>query len=316
MYEKTLILTACLYLCFSVLGGQTLALNNPPVNLQSAAEGAYVERRPAPPVAPPYLEAKGTVKGKVSGRIPEYFHLDVYRMEKDGEKTLMRTSRFLEGKFKTYLTSGFDHLLVFNAEDFSQFEVVVSAEVIKDWGNDLVLQILLPEEAPPAEEVAEIEQPAKDEEWVSVEQKASSDKLAETPSEASTKEITAEISDTEKKPLPEEKPIEKIKVTEKVEAPEELSSSVVQDDAANQQPRAEAAFRNTKKVDYFAPQESVVPLFAEFGGKGEVLKEIKGGKKFRVLEYTTPEWWLVTYRDEVGWVNAQEAVAKKVALHP
>ncbi|MCB0582368.1 MAG: hypothetical protein KDD10_24030, partial [Phaeodactylibacter sp.] len=48
-------------------------------------------------------------------------------------------------------------------------------------------------------------------------------------------------------------------------------------------------------------------IYKEMDSGSQVLARLSAGMEIEVLERTTPEWWMVAYRNRIGWLEVSQA---------
>jgi len=219
----------------------------------------------------PYLLVSGKVFTEDGSRLPGgYFHLDVYQSSVGGKKMLIRTSRFQGDTYQVYLNRGFDHTLIFKVENFPYFELPISAEQTRVSDKGMVLDVTLPA-------------------VVADEPITSAPKAEAIPEAKETALLPTQASTTKTKAVVPTAPAPPVREAVLTLPPEE--------------PKQRRAGEATSVL---AAYSGLIPLYEDFGGTGEVLEEITDRHLMKVLEQTTSQWWMVAYKSEIGWVNAQQ----------
>jgi hypothetical protein len=203
----------------------------------------------------PYIQLSGTIISSTGHELPAYFHLDVYLINHQGKKDLIRTGRQQGMKYTTYLKRGYEHVLVFHLDNFPPYELSISKQETAASANSIEIDITLHRHTQ-VEPVPTI---------------------PHLPPQLDTPESSKVL-------------------------PEDWVSDVNRSSKPIEEPKPVLVSHVNKKT------RIIVPLFETFGGQGDVLLEIKDIEQIIVLEQTTSQWWMVAYKDEIGWIEADKII--------
>lgn len=294
-----------------------------------------------------YVRLEGVVKSQQSeaGVLP--FHLDAYKVAADGQRQLVRLSRFTEPEYHLYLEAGCDHEIVVQMLGHPPHTVLIKAiNPAADTGERLTLQkdFLVPAApgsqaiasapvAPPKVRIEEI-RPVSIEvetadlfmEWgepvlvavplpgeplspVSVDFEETGfvtdwGSPVDIPVPLVVEETTLPIGTygASVKPMPglinsgqTTQVVATFGITTIVGAPEHPGTfQRVINAALPPAPR---------RVLLRRPANIVAGLHS--GQQSQAIARLPKGQELQVIEYTTPDWWMVSYGSVIGWMEAR-----------
>ena len=203
----------------------------------------------------PYIQLSGTINSSTGQPAPAYFHLDVYMIDHNGKKDLVRTGRQRGTGYNTYLKRGYEHILIFYLDNFPPYELSISKEETSASANSIEIDITL-----------------------------------HRHTQVNPIPIIPHLSP--QLDIPENKRI----------LPEYWVSDVSRSSFSIEEPKPVLVSQINEK------RQDIIPLFEAFGGQGDVLLEINDIEQILILEQTTSQWWMVAYKDEIGWIQAEKIV--------
>lgn len=315
-----------------------------------------------------YVRLQGVINSADTEAAPLPFHLDAYKITADGQRQLVRLSRFAGPDYHLYLETGYDHEVVIQMVDHPPHGVLIEAlspdthserltlqkdflvpadpgggtiasarpeppglpkeeihpviieaevtDLFSDWGNPVLVRAQPP--ALPMEEILPLsiafEETDFSTDWGgTVQIEAPVRKAAYQPPPAMPAErILAMVVEDEVLPtldfgeLVEIDPaviytdqpseaIATIEMTTALGAPEH--PWVFQDVVDAALPRAPRRARLRMRTNIVAGLNDEQ--------QHQAIARLAKGQEIQVIEYTTPNWWMVSYGSLIGWVESQ-----------
>ncbi len=222
------------------------------------------------------------------------FHLDVYKLLPDGRRELARTGHQAGNTFRLYLERAHTHFIRIESWGCERMETEVTAAQLQAAEAPLQLTAQLkkaalaaPVAAPAA--VATVAPP----DAVPAAEPSAAVASASPPPPAPPK------GGSESAPVAEPSPAVQAEVQVEKEEQPPVEATVAEEPAMQ---AAEEAAPDLQQQAFRLAQDA--SLFYEMGDTSRVMARLSAGVQVEVLERTTPEWWLVGYRNKVGWIAA------------
>lgn len=214
------------------------------------------------------------------------FHLDVYKLLPDGRRELARTGHQAGNTFRLYLERAYTYFIRIESWGCERMEMEVTATQLQEAEAPLQLTAQL-KKAAPATPVAA---PAV----VAAVTPPASAPAAERPAAVAPTPPKEEGAPT---PVAEPSPAVQAETQVEKEEPQPVETTIAAESAMQV---AEKEAPGLQQHTFRLAQDA--SLLYEMGDTSRVMARLSAGVQVEVLERTTPEWWLVGYRNKVGWI--------------
>ncbi|MCB9293116.1 MAG: hypothetical protein H6559_08275 [Lewinellaceae bacterium] len=235
----------------------------------SPRPAAPSQPKPSPPRTGPiqYTVIQGAVYMEGGSNKVSHYYFDVYKVLSDGARELVRTGRMPGGDYKLYLDQAFDHEITIKNSDSDPLVLKLKAKELEKSGKTIDRNIILRKASSSGSTGSSIQNHAY------IGTKGAGELPAEDLMGLSVPELKQEEAEVIQRPVPKEDPLNLW---------------------ASQQERSLRLKKNAS-------------IYKEMDSGSQVLARLSAGMEIEVLERTTPEWWMVAYRNRIGWLEVSQA---------
>lgn len=250
---------------------------------------------PAQPVPAAYVRLEGAVSSEDPGRRADAYHIDAYQLSAEGGRQLVRTNRFSTPGYHLYLKADADYEITISQYGHAPYTAKLSKALLqpargqvlrRDWRLQPLQAVAEVPPAPSVPAASPIPVPALTDDFVAEAGPAIPQLVA--PAGAVEAEVSAEAP---RLPV--------------------VAVSEVPDARQEGQPTDPRYFKSVVRTDMpptprRARLRRGARVVAGLHGKSreEVIARLSAGQVLRIVEYTTPEWWMVAHGALFGWVRA------------
>ena len=171
------------------------------------------------------------------------------------------------GDYKLYLDQAFDHEITIKNSDSDPLVLKLKAKELEKSGKTIDRNIILRKASSSGSTGSSIQNHAY------IGTKGAGELPAEDLMGLSVPELKQEEAEVIQRPVPKEDPLNLW---------------------ASQQERSLRLKKNAS-------------IYKEMDSGSQVLARLSAGMEIEVLERTTPEWWMVAYRNRIGWLEVSQA---------
>jgi hypothetical protein len=231
-----------------------------------------------------YILMEGDVLGHNHQPV-DAFHMDVYEIREDGKRTLARTGHYPSSHYRLHLERGYAYELIVEAIGYQTKHFYVEATGTEVAPIAMRLQsravAALPQIAQRSMGVIGDDQP-KLPNWHPLPELPKKDS---NTAEAGLAE--AEESEPQPTPVASSNPLSEAKLVAAYNPPKQATAELA-------------------RTPRLGKTRAAVPLLRSLRPGDRTLLKLPANATIDVLEYTTPDWWMVAYEGEMGWVRAQD----------